>query len=399
MQQSKDAGKDSQDSGSLFGKVEETIAPQAGSRPSPDVPTSKKNKKLSTRGEQNARGHEDAEKLAKQLNSKRLCGRCPLFVLGAGISQGVVPFLKDIGRWFWEKLESTLPAHRLARLLSDGKATRSDVAELFALLQSQEKPYVTLWDTFSQVFLLAKEDKILMGPGPGTRFDGLLKAQPTAEHETIARMMRNGVAWTLSLNFDGLTVKALRSPNGCGTALHTAKEVNQYFTSTQECETVPAVIKLRGDVFYARCSDALCPAAFSDQALDRLWNDGSPTDLVCRVCGKGRLRLQFLFPGFRYKEEAAFPVLWETRRFLGNRVSAIILLGLSARWDPYLLRFLFDWARERGVELIDVNPSKEDLDIVASFHRTNFADMQAPLLYECTAAAWLRSFASSFLET
>jgi hypothetical protein len=40
-------------------------------------------------------------------------------------------------------------------------------------------------------------------------------------------------------------------------------------------------------------------------------------------------------------------MLWVMRSFLANRVSPIIIIGLSGRWDRYFLQFLLGLARER----------------------------------------------------
>jgi len=82
--------------------------------------------------------------------------------------------------------------------------------------------------------------------------------------------------------------------------------------------------------------------------------------------------LQFSFPGFRHKEEQADPMLWAIRRFLGNRVSAIVMLGFSGQWDAYLLRFLFDLARERDLVVADVKPGGDETDALIDGYRASY---------------------------
>jgi hypothetical protein len=78
---------------------------------------------------------------------------------------------------------------------------------------------------------------------------------------------------------------------------------------------------------------------------------------ICPNCSASELWLQFDFPGLRIKEEAAYPTLSSARRFLGPRISSIVTVGLSGRWDRYMLHFLLDLAIERRLLFIDVNHS------------------------------------------
>jgi hypothetical protein len=336
----------------------------------------------------------DAKEWARKLDKERVRGRLPMFVLGAGVSFGVVPLLKDIGAWFKEHIQEDR-AKSLAGRLATGEAGRSEVAELFCLLQSAEEGYREIWSQFSGAFLLGNGKQIQMQIEPNrVDFPGLLRANPTEAHKSLAKLVRDRRAWVVSLNFDGLTVKALtqlgpETQPGAGVALHSAQDVRQYFSALDAAAGTPAVIKVRGDVFYARCDNPLCPAAASEQALDRL---GARADLQCPGCHTGKLLLQFFFPGFRSKEEAAYPILWETRRFLGSRVSAIIIVGLSGRWDGYLLEFLFDWALERKVPILDVKPPGKDDKVINSFRDTYYPDSPEFHRIEARAGDWLPSF-------
>jgi hypothetical protein len=341
----------------------------------------------------------EAQKWAQELRAERVRGRLPMFVLGAGVSYGVVPLLKDIGAWFVQQLpndDQHKKAHSLAQNLATGKASRGEVAELFSLLQSEKEESREIWRRFSEAFLLGSYPKIKMGDHGQTPFNGLLKADPSQGHRRLATLAADHAAWVLSLNFDGLTVKALIDGGAAGVALHSAEDVRRYFSALDASKSIPAVIKVRGDVFYARCDNPLCPAAASEQALDRLKRDPAQSDLRCPSCHAGQLLLQFLFPGFRSKEEAAYPILWEARGFLGPRVSAIIIVGLSGRWDRYLLEFLFDWAREREVPVLDVKPNGEDAKVIESFWQTYFKGRVNFHFINATAEEWLPEFCRKF---
>jgi NAD-dependent SIR2 family protein deacetylase len=261
--------------------------------------------------------------------------------------------LWQIGAWFNSRLlgkpneNGSLP--QLVQSLASGVASRAQAAELFSTLQAAQNS--DDWQKFSRGFL--NGDKF------GDRvFPGLLNAKPSRAHQYLARQLAFRKAYVISLNFDGLTVNALLDLNESkhkGVALHSQQQVTAYFTATRG-EFLPAVIKARGDVFYARCADPLCPASNEDHPLDR---QGTSSELRCSACRQEKLRLQFSFPGFREKEEAARGILCEAMRFLAQRLSGIIILGLSGRWDSYLLDFVFHHAVQRGLVVADVKPNDE----------------------------------------
>lgn len=315
----------------------------------------------------------------QRLQQEQIYGHIPLFILGAGVSYGVVPLLRDIGWWLQAQLkESKLPPIQEwvlnhARAIASDLATRREAAEFFSALQRPEEPFHNIWSKFSEGFLVAGLD---FDPAKGEeRFPGLCSSdvKPTYAHEGLADMLSHSRAHVVSLNFDGLTRVALKEAGHGGLALHSEEQVAKYFAAATE-KFIPAVIKVRGDVFYAKCENASCPLSYTEYPLDRIMFEAKAkfeakaySPLLCPICSNTNLRLQFSFPGYRAKEEAAHPMLWTTRRFLASRLSAIIILGLSGRWDRYLLQFLFDLARERGLLIVDVKPESETSKFIDNF--------------------------------
>jgi NAD-dependent SIR2 family protein deacetylase len=345
------------------------------------------------------------EALCNRLRVVRTSGKVPLFVLGAGISADRVPLLKDIADWFLtvegmpetERPGDSRLNDRLMSFLkglSVGDASRADVAELFSTLQwTSNCKYSKLWRRFSKAFLMGPQPKehipSLKIGSDKKEFIGLLKAKSTNAHRSLAEMLCTQEAHLFSLNFDGLTVKALIDKCDKGIALHTRQQVRAYFSAT-EGDFVPSVIKVRGDVFYATCAEPACPASNEEHPLDRL---SDHKELMCPACGQDTVVLQFSFPGYRVKEEVAYPILWEARRFLAQRLSAIIIIGLSGRWDRYLLDFLFDLAIERGLVVADVNPEQEEEAVIDSFRQTYYPSCKLvaqPSLLEPTGPCYLR---------
>jgi NAD-dependent SIR2 family protein deacetylase len=303
-------------------------------------------------------------------------GRYPLVILGAGISYGKVPLLKQLGSWFLAKLQREdlgekdqwLLGH--ARAIESGAGSRRQAAEFFSTLQLLEHPYEKIWTDFSAGFLYKGLRFDGLASESGQSFDGLAKRSitPTDAHSILAKLMLTNEVSVISLNFDGLTHQAIRRLADCSVNLHTASEIDRYFCSSDQ-EYMSAIIKVRGDVFYARCANPSCPLSVGQYPIDRIALEGSGAgEPQCPSCQGKRLRLQFQFPGYRIKEESAIPVLAAAKRYLHNRASAIIVIGLSGRWDRYMLQFLFSLARERQVPLVDVKPFHDKRDeMIAEF--------------------------------
>ena len=338
------------------------------------------------------------------LRSQRHLRKHPLLVVGAGVSKGEIPLLADIGSWLARRLRTDDLSPKLGWLvehsedLARGRASRRQVAELFTCLQSAEpisSGLSAVWNEFSRALLIDGFEI------DGQSFSGISSARARETHRRIASEIRDMRCWTVSLNFDGLIYQALRWPevssNFPGLSLHSEVEFEHYFCSRAE-QSIPAVFNIRGDVFYATCTQPLCPRAVQPYPIaddsptrgldpgtepelpdsDRLAltfeeksQDGSNA-LSCNLCGGGTLSLQFSFPGLRAKEELAFPLLWKLRRFLGPSISAIVVIGLSGMWDRYLLQFLFDLSSERRIPVLDIKPEYPSQNPIETFRAAHF---------------------------
>ena len=296
----------------------------------------------------------------------------PLFILGAGISAAQVPLLSDIGEWFGKQLSITkIPSScswlmKSASDISNKRATRREAAEFFSIMQSDLEPLSKIWRGFSYAFLSEGFDV----ESWKKRFPGIAtgRVKPSSAHIKLASALRNGTAFVMSLNFDGLTHRALTSNRRSGVVLHTTEEIERYFCTDMHA-FVPSVIKIRGDVFYAICAERYCPVNLRPYPLDRLRSDANHDIMRCPSCGANKLKLQFSFPGYRSKEEIAGPMLAAARQFLGSRISAIILVGLSGRWDRYILQFIFQLAEDRDLLVADVKPPSAD-DMLIDHYRS-----------------------------
>ena len=109
---------------------------------------------------------EQIQWIADYLISKRTTCHDPLFVIGAGVSEKLVPMMSEIGSWFFHELSNSQEQPKNRRLVSHadslkrGCATRREVAELFSQLQghvedTEHDPILdTIWTDFSRKFLI-----------------------------------------------------------------------------------------------------------------------------------------------------------------------------------------------------------------------------------------------------
>jgi len=303
--------------------------------------------------------------LVRHLLSARTFNRIPMFVLGSGISRGIVPLLSEMAWWFQDRLRTEdLPSDYLwvrqhAEAINTNKASRREAAEFFSAIQGPALKHV--WADFSKGLL---RDGLQLAD---RKFSGLYgtDVHPSPAHFHLADLLRSKEAYVISLNFDGLTHRALTTNQRTGLVLHSTSEISNYFTAPTTAFS-PAVIKVRGDVFYAKCRNSACSLSQTPYPLDRL-SRGADNSICCPSCRDSELQLQFQFPGYREKEEAAYPMLWAARKYLGSRVSAIVVIGLSGRWDRYMLQFMFDFAKERSMVIADVKPSGDAENLIDDF--------------------------------
>ncbi|MBC7078574.1 MAG: hypothetical protein H5T92_09770, partial [Synergistales bacterium] len=241
-----------------------------------------------------------------------------------------------------------------------------------------------IWADFAQA--------LLEGQITSSRcYRALQNTVPTGAHKAIADLYEYVDATCISLNFDGLTWKALREkPGGTAVVLDSKEACERYYTRYHNLDhpaengaatgkSMRAVVKMRGDVFYARCQTSGCPKEGTPRFLwDRPPVDtespsvqprgtvrngitqpvsGESSLLKCPECGRV-CRLEIVFPGVLEKEETARGVLEALATYLVPRLSCIISAGFSGNWDPLLVRFIAEVLAQRKVPLIDIKPER-----------------------------------------
>ncbi len=167
-------------------------------------------------------------------------GRFPLFVLGAGISEGRVPLLEQMAQALLKDIEASNLDSAVrglliskGRLIEHGTATRSDAVEFFSTLQlldsglvrGRENAGSDVWRSFCQRLLdgglEVGETKFVGVLHHDGREDSKVQAGPSLAHKQIARLLFRGVCNVLNLNFDPLLYLAMKSMRGSAERIRT----------------------------------------------------------------------------------------------------------------------------------------------------------------------------------
>jgi len=346
-------------------------------------------------------------------------GKLPLFVLGSGISADRVPLLSEMAEDLIRRIEhSDLEKKPKDILLAKGtliqreSATRSDAAQFFSALQTRDLQAgpSNVWKQFCEQLV----DKGLTLPS--RQFVGILRHErptanakgawigPSAAHDAVASLSSQAACHILNLNYDALLYLAMSNLRKKGDpssralhliALHSVRDIRKYYSS-QETDFQPAVTNARGDIFYVRCANTLCPQCDQDHALDYRYNKLDYDELlICPACHLETLRIQLSFPSYETKEQLLQPVLEELRYFIASRTSMVIAIGVSGRWDPYLLEVLFQWTLSYRIPLVDVKPHSNgtSVDFFEQFRRRFFPSITtvltqgSPCYVRCPATA------------
>ncbi|MCL0077086.1 HD domain-containing protein [Dehalococcoidia bacterium] len=187
---------------------------------------------------------------------------------------------------------------------------------------------------------------------------GIIKAHPSTAHERIAELYEKVDAFCLTINFDGLFYKALKSKYGQKQVFsyYIREDAERFFKAENIREKYYAEIEVRGDIFFVQCDPEWCEiypiCDIRSTTATRIWESKEPLK-----CEKGKQRKPYVsFPGAYEKDQEVRQILGVLWQYLTHQVSCVITIGIGGWWDPILIAFLSDLLRERGISLIDVNP-------------------------------------------
>ncbi len=329
----------------------------------------------------------DLEGVVSMLMSHSRKGLAPLFVIGAGMSTSAavprVPTLKEMLQKLGELLRKAAPIGaaasdprfaELLELFDSYEATGSDDAVMVAriLMDAQASPSQRIrgcWDGFSEWLLF---DCLIEPRSPhvvdGAR-RGLLDAEPTPAHEALAELYERLNAVGMSLNFDGLTRKALwKAGFNRAMILDEPDSVETFYTRSilepggRKEQMVP-VLKLRGDAFMAACQHDGCTLRGKTMALWTLLppndDDRNSTFLACAACRYPK-QIGISFPGVVEKEVASQRMLASFHRSAAVTIGSVFVVGFSGRWDHVVAKSLVDLARVRTLPMYVIRRNPKD---------------------------------------
>jgi len=360
----------------------------------------------------------DLASASDQLNKKMALGRVPLIVMGSGMSAGVfAPTMAQIHSYLKIKVETAAAADpdnnpvfeavlSLLRVLVPSPASlatavdspRSVQVRLYHLLQTSTNQHLNdIWRDFGNDLLRRK----MVQDAGGSAFDPnatLANLRFSSAHAWAAKLAIRDRAVVASLNYDGLTRKAIDSfattlmlppPTDRLTAkerrtsriISTSAEIRSFFAGEEidMTSTDPAaeplesgipkapwrpipVIKFRGDVFHAICLNGRCPVVGQATPLyfvmpteSEKVDPGEIERALCCGCCRYPRRLQISFPGVFNKEVEIDDAVAAFHQFFGSRLAGIVFLGFSGAWDESLVDYLAARAAVLDVPIVSVS--------------------------------------------
>jgi hypothetical protein len=224
--------------------------------------------------------------LAKRLRSAHSRGRNALFVVGAGVSSDAgIPLMTELLKHLRSLIEARGGAPELAEVNTLLKRSiqgrsRSDIALLFSALQdAPDKNHLVrkIWSQFCGDLMAGGVVVPAVSQG-----GSLLLRDPTTAHRWIASMCLDFGAQCLSLNFDGLTRRAInqrlegQKRNERCVLLDDSAKIASFFGRDKMDPRLWGVLKLRGDIFYAVCETSGCPLQMVETAVYELSGEVDP---------------------------------------------------------------------------------------------------------------------------
>lgn len=347
--------------------------------------------------------------LFKEIENERKRWRVPLFVMGAGVSVTKVPLMNEIFKYFCE-LEGLPEKVKLdAQKLYNNKQyqSRATASNFFGILQTSENPNIKkAWNKFTKDFLEGRVKRNTEGLEIP-----LWELEPTVFHKMVAKQVVRdylpGIC--LSLNYDGLTAKAIKEVaiNGNKSKINmeklellypcriltTQEEIMQYYARNSKANDFYQIIKLRGDIFNAVCETEGCryqtkrTPIYEINPTENEANNKTPNNksnqnqlpllgssnqskprtssryekvMKCSGCGNLR-RVEIDFPGYRTKELETNKIIEMIYRFIVPSLSRVVICGVSGNWDYEIVEFLRVCAIERGLKIYCLDIEKPPL--------------------------------------
>lgn len=296
---------------------------------------------------------------AQFLVKQQQRGFINLFITGSGVSD-VVPNLIKIIEKLNEEYNTKRDQRKIDRdeeieslfhsVLIDGKEERSIVARLLNAFQEKTDLRKHVWQEINTWL-----------------FNEIYAAEPTPFHKNLVKVTDSIDVICLTLNFDGLLVRAMRANDkNRPFSLPTCIEFENYCLREKDSldgKKEFLEIQIRGDILYVFCdSESFCPQQGKEIPL---WSFHATSDdlkkewlLRCPSCGKERSSL-LSFPGSTKKENDMKEMLSIIWKYCAFRVGSVTTVGISGKWDPLIVAFLGDLLSEREIPLLVIDKTEE----------------------------------------
>ena len=172
--------------------------------------------------------------------------------------------------------------------------------------------------------------------------ENLHDLNPTKMHMLVAALVKANLAQVVSVNFDGLTRKAIDDNKYIGVVLGDPDKVEKHFLKKEQDnndtlkESIP-IIKVWGDVFHSICTNNGCPESNVRIPIFNLDKDNKENR--CEVCTKKR-QLQIFFTGYEEKEKSTNELMKVLIKHISPQIGNVITIGFSGLWDQSLVNFI-----------------------------------------------------------
>jgi NAD-dependent SIR2 family protein deacetylase len=318
--------------------------------------------------------------LASAIQNANKSGRQALIVLGAGCSVAAgIPQMHHLYTDLSRRIQCLVPPapqennifaslSNWLDVLSKGTGPRSLAAKTLGTLQTAHlltdreaaRALSEVWSAFSHDFVSGRITSgytTLTGKQSGPIF----LREPTDFHKCVAKLVIARQAVVVSVNFDGLTRKAIREQSRLAevesdcVVLTSPDHLKSYYLgdSPAYAKKILAVVKVSGDVFHAVCNNPRCPEATNQVPIYSLEigkngvveENEIAESLVCPECHTRR-QLQLFFPGYQEKEQQTIRLMQAMWRFVAPQIGVIVVVGLSGIWDNVLLDFIAGLSRD-----------------------------------------------------
>lgn len=188
---------------------------------------------------------------------------------------------------------------------------------------------------------------------------GIIKAEPSKNHEIICDMYKEMNAFSITTNFDNLLQKAFKQRDVNAYPILDINSFDNYFLSDVSDKSF-VEIQSRGDVFWLECSgnkSKICPNRHRQCFVPGENVKKEYEKIICNLCGSDA-KIYFAFPGTKEKDAEMSTVINGVWKYLANSISHIIIIGSSMDYDPVLIEFLRELLRRRKVRIMYISRLK-----------------------------------------